>query len=62
MKHYKPGQLITIGEFVYRVTKRVNGCACCDLYRDVFLCPAIKDKIFGQSMNCGLDGIILKRI
>lgn len=63
MKRIKPGQFVTIGNFVYRAKARTAGCNGCDL-NDLRLCPRVKKKSKAEPpiVNCGLDGIILKRL
>lgn len=60
-KFIKPGQLITIGTFVYQARKRKNGCKGCDL-NDFSLCPCITDKRHEKRYDCSMYDVILKRL
>ena len=62
MKHYKPGQFVSIGDgFIYMAVKRECGCVGCLFKNDLFLCPGIAAKNTEPTINCSADGIILQR-
>ena len=57
----RPGQIATIGSFVYRAKARTDECKGCDL-EDLTLCPGVRIRNAEPKINCGVCGIILKRI
>jgi hypothetical protein len=63
MKHFKPGQIVTIRNHIYRVKKRIFHCNGCAL-DNIFMCPMIRDSrdIFNDDFNCGIDNVIFVRI
>lgn len=61
MKHFKPGQLATINNVVYRAKRRKNGCQGCSL-NDI-TCPNIVDSRIGKRpLACSLDDVIFIRM
>ena len=61
MKHYKPGQIVSVNGENYRAKKRTNGCTGCVL-NDLFLCPCVTNKKEIKPLDCSLDEIILVNV
>lgn len=61
MKHYKPGQIISINDTNYRAKRRTNGCEGCVL-NDILLCPGVVIKNVGKALDCSTDDIILTNV
>lgn len=60
MKHYKPGQIVSINGILYRAKRREHGCKGCVL-DDLLVCPCVtgtKEK----PIDCSYDDIILVRV
>ena len=64
MKHYKPGQIVSLPnhDINYRAKARTCGCIGCVFRHDLALCPAIHDKRSEPIIDCGYDNIILINI
>lgn len=61
MKHYKPGQIVSVNDINYRAKKRTCGCEGCVL-NDILLCPGVVVKDVGKKLDCSVDGIILTSV
>jgi len=61
MKHYKPGQIVSVNDNMYRAKKRTAGCEGCVL-NDILLCPGVVVKDVGKQLDCSTDGIILVNV
>ena len=61
MKHYKPGQYVSVNGTIYRAKARTIGCTGCVLKNDLILCPRIVDRRSKVEpiINCTFDNIIL---
>lgn len=64
MKHYKPGQYVSVNGIIYRATARTIGCTGCVFRNDLILCPCMRDKRSKTEplLNCAYDNIVLKAI
>lgn len=59
MKHYRPGQIVSINGILYRAKRRESGCKGCVL-DDLLLCPCITNGT--KPLDCSYDDIILVKV